>query len=111
MNPIILQNQTMRLEFSSETGALLGLTATQTGWPILNRPALGLSFRLLMPVNEELRNNPVPGEKQRLTQYHLTPDSQSITLVWDNVYSERAGRQNVRLTLAIHSMTPRLSSS
>lgn len=40
------------------------MTAADTGWKILRRAALGLSWRLLVPVNDEFRNNPVFGERQ-----------------------------------------------
>ena len=81
MTTFTLENETLCLEFDRDTGALVGLTAVETGWRILDRPDLGLSFRLLVPqrraeggwfsdansVPAGTRNNPVYGEKQRLT--------------------------------------------
>lgn len=101
MNPIVLQNRTLRMEFSPETGALTGFTSLLTGWPILDREHLGLSFRLLMPVSEDRRNNPVYGEKQTLASYDLSADGKSLTLAWDGVESEYGGKQAVRLTLVV----------
>ena len=46
---LVLENETLRLEFSRETGALVGLVAKPQGWALLDRPHLGLSFRLLVP--------------------------------------------------------------
>ncbi len=101
MNPIILQNSNLHLEFSPQTGALTCISATKTGWQILDRPQLGLSFRLLVPLSEELRNNPVLGEKQALTTLDAAPDGRSATFVWDGLQSERGGRLDIRLELKV----------
>ncbi|RPJ38328.1 MAG: hypothetical protein EHM21_17015, partial [Chloroflexi bacterium] len=101
MEPIILQNSNMKMEFSPETGAMTGLTALRTGWQILDRPQLGLSFRLLVPLSEDLRNNPVYGEKQRLSGLEVAPDGCGATFTWDGVDSERGGRVDIRLVLRV----------
>ncbi len=101
MSTVVLENETLRLEFARETGALVGITAVQTGWEILNRPHLGLSFRLLLPLSEELRNNPVFGEKQRVETVDVAPDGRSATFVWRGVTSERGGHHDITLTLQV----------
>ncbi len=101
MDPIILQNHNLRMEFSPNTGALTGFTATQTGWKILDRPQLGLSFRLLVPLSDDLRNNPVYGEKQTLSHLDIAPTRQSASFSWDNVESERGGILDIHLTLKV----------
>ena len=67
MNTFTLQNQTFQLKFNRQTGALVEIFAQELDWPILTPAHLGLSFRLLVPLSEERRNNPVFGEKQILT--------------------------------------------
>ena len=106
MTTITLQNETLRLEFSRETGALVGLTAVKTGWQILNRPHVGLSFRLLVPLSEQRRNNPVFGEKQKVTTVTVAPDGRAVTFVWDGVTSEAGGALPIKLTLTV-SLTSR----
>src|SRR5512144_2781944 len=101
MNPIILQNKKLRLEFSPETGVLTGLSARETGWKILDRPQLGLSFRLLVPLSEALRNNPVYGEKQALTGLDVAADGRSGVFTWDGVTSERGGKLDIRVALKV----------
>ena len=66
METFVLENGNLRLEFDRANGALIRLSAyaASSVWKILNRPHLGLSFRLLIPLSEEKRNNPVFGEKQ-----------------------------------------------
>jgi len=108
MNTFTLQNQTLRLEFSRDTGALVGLTAMQSGWKILDRPGLGLSFRLLVPMRPDAewrsagqRNNAVHGEKQALSALEVGADGRSAIFVWDGIVSERAGRLDIKLTLRV----------
>ena len=63
MNDIVLENDALRLRFDRETGRLTELTALQTKWRLLDRPALGLSFRLLIPLPGQ-RKIAVDGERQ-----------------------------------------------
>ena len=102
MDTLRLENETLRLEIDRASGALVRLTAVETGWNILDRPGLGLSFRLLVPLSEELRNNPVFGEKQRLAAPPDTDaDGRGVTLTWDDLVSERGGTLPIRLVLRI----------
>ncbi len=106
MNTFTLENETLRLVFDRENGALVGLSAPGSGWQLLDRPHLGLSFRLLMPLSDELRNNPVFGEKQKTTSVEVAPDRRSAKFVWDGVTSERGGAHEVKVTLQV-SLTAR----
>jgi hypothetical protein len=101
MNLIKLQNDRLILEFRSDTGAWVGLTASQTGWKVLERAELGLSFRLLLPLSEEKRNNPVLGEKQLLTRLDVEPGGRAATFEWNGVTSEFGGRHDIHLTLRV----------
>ena len=100
MKKIVLKNKTLRLEFNRENGALIRLSAVESGWKILNRPHLGLSFRLMVPLPGR-RNNPVFGEKQKTTSVEVTHDGRTVTFVWDEVTSEYGGPLDIRLTLQI----------
>jgi hypothetical protein len=106
MSTLVLKNEMLRLEFAGDTGALVSLTARETGWQILNRPHLGLSFRLLVPLSEERRNNPVFGEKQKVTSVKVAADGRNATFVWDGLTSEYGGKHNIKLTLQV-SLTAR----
>ena len=81
MNTFTLNNDTLQLTFDRDSGALVGLAAPRTGWQILNRPQLGLSFRLLVPIRKagdwhsaSQRNNPVFGEKHKLASLDVAAD-------------------------------------
>jgi hypothetical protein len=100
MSSVVLENQTLHLEFERTHGALVGVSA-RNGWQILNRAPLGLSWRLLLPLSEEKRNNPVYGENQRLTSLDVAPDGRSATFVWDGVTSEFGGKHDIKLTLTV----------
>ena len=98
MSPIILENEALHLEFDPDNGALTKLVAVETGWEILSRPHLGLSFRLLVPLPQQ-RDNPVFGEKQHLSGMQKT--ASSVTFTWDSVTSEYGGIHKIKLTLQI----------
>ena len=101
MTTFTLKNDNLALEFQRDNGALVGLTALRSGWKILERPELGLSFRLLVPLNEERRDNPVLGEKQTLTRLEIGQDGRSALFGWDGLGSEYGGRHDIRLTLRV----------
>lgn len=106
-NPIVLENENLRLTFDPTNGALVGITAVQTGWEILNRPQLGLSFRLLVPLRGSAdwhstgqRNNVVHGEKQTLTALEVD-EPHGAAFTWDGVQSETGGFLNIKVTLRV----------
>src|SRR5262249_42517737 len=101
MTTFTLENAALRLEFNRENGALVGLTALESGWQVLNRPHLGLSYRLMMPLPGR-RNNPVFGEKQAVTSIDIAADRRGATLVWSGVRSEFGGLHDTRITLQIN---------
>lgn len=100
MSNFILENETLRLEFERLNGALIGMTAVKTGWEILSRPQLGLSFRLMVPLPGR-RNNGVLGEKQPLSSLKIGKDGKSATFRWDGVTSEYGGKHDMKLTLNV----------
>ncbi len=110
MDFLYLQNETLRLQFDRHTGALTGLTALPTGWKILDRPELGLSFRLLVPLRDQQdwhapadrpRNNTVEGEKQSLSSYTMDPGGKIVHFNWENVVSEKGGTLPIKVTLEV----------
>ena len=108
MKPITLKNHTLRLSFDTTTGALIGLTAVDTGWEALPRPELGLSFRLLVPTRSDVhwqaegrRNNSVFGERQSLTRVDVSEDARQATFVWDGVVDQRDAALDIAVTLVV----------
>lgn len=101
MEPVVLDNGNLRLSFNPQNGALCGLSAPGLMWDILDRPELGLSFRLLVPLSEEKRNNSVFGEKQTLSALNPSADGSSLALVWNGVTSENTGKLDIKVRLTV----------
>ena len=97
---IILQNENLHLEFDAVKGTLIGLSSVKTGWKILDRPQLGLSFRLMLPLPGR-RNNPVLGEKLIPTSISVDIKTRKITLFWDKMISEFGGTHNIQVTQTV----------
>lgn len=96
MDEIVIANRHLRLGFDPEAGVLCRLEAVETGWRLLDRPQLGLSFQLLLP-RPGRRNNPVLGERQRLASVVVDQDGEAVTMAWGGVDSLHGGRHAVRL--------------
>ncbi|HXS11307.1 MAG TPA: DUF6259 domain-containing protein [Acidobacteriaceae bacterium] len=86
---ILLEDKTLRCEFSQKTGALIGLQLKNTGWQIQRRPELGVSFRLHAPLPER-RDNFILGHRQELSSLEQTSETQ-VRLTWKNLLSEHGG--------------------
>ena len=100
MELITLENSELRLTFARETGALVGFTDKLSAWEIINRPQLGLSFQLLIPLDKR-RNNPVFGERQRVASACVSPGGDAVVFSWDSVTSAYGGEHAVALTLSV----------
>ena len=105
MSTISLKNEALELEFERQHGALIGLR-TASGWAVFDRPHLGLSFRLLVPLPQR-RNNPVHGEKQVLSSVAVDDDGRHAVFVWDGVTSEYGAEPHaIKLTLDVRLADP-----
>jgi hypothetical protein len=94
---ITLENDAVRAQFDDRTGRLTGLVARATGWQILDRPDLGLSFQLLVPLPGR-RNNPVLGERQPVSATQRDADGQGVVFRWDSVESLHGGRHAIAVS-------------
>ena len=100
MDIITLENDALRLEFARDNAALVGFTAKATGWEIISRRHLGLSYQLLVPLPGR-RNNPVFGEKQQVSQVDVADDGQSVSFSWESVTSAYGGEHDIRVALNV----------
>ena len=105
MSTFVLANDTLRLEFERTTGALVHVASADGTWQLLDRPQLGLSFRLLVPLPQR-RNNNVLGEKQPVSSVAVAPDGRSARFTWNGVTSELGGPLDIGVTLDVQ-MTAR----
>ena len=97
---ITLKNETLALEFDKEKGTLIGVASALTGWKPLDKPELGLSYRLMVPMPGR-RDNPVYGEKQRQCSVDITPDGRSAVFKWDRVRSEHGGELAIEVVMTV----------
>lgn len=108
MKTFVLEDDDLRLIFSETTGALVGFQALTTDWQILDREQLGLSFRLLVPLRDNVdlsssgrRNNLVHGEKQKLASLTIEEENRQATMVWESVVSEFGGELPITVKLKV----------
>jgi len=98
MGNIILENKTIRFEIDSEKGTITGISSVLTGWKIFDRPNLGLSFKLMVPIPGK-RNNEVLGEKQKPNS--VIENDGKAAIKWNGVESEHGGRLEINIEMTI----------
>jgi hypothetical protein len=96
MQELVLENEVLRAVFSGMTGALETLTSKKSDWLVTRRPELGLSLRMLVPL-EGRRNNQVLGEKQAAPDATRNADG-SLAFTWRKVRSEHGGAHDITFT-------------
>lgn len=93
----------LRLEVSTETGAVVSLMYGD--WAVLDRPELGESFRLLVPVSGR-RANWVRGSQQSAPQ--CKTDESSITCLWQGVQDEHGTTHDIGVRTRITAKDGRI---
>ena len=91
---ITLENASTKAVFARDDGRLIRLTNKLTGWELIRRPELGMSFRLAVPLPGK-RDNLVLGEDQGLTSHSLSADGKELTLGWEKVHSKYGGEHEI----------------
>ncbi|HEY1686179.1 MAG TPA: DUF6259 domain-containing protein [Tepidisphaeraceae bacterium] len=86
---VTLEDNSVRVDFDANSGALVHLENKSTGWVIERRPDLGVSFRLHAPLPNQ-RDNFVLGQKQRAVSVQKISDHE-IRIEWKNLASEHGG--------------------
>ena len=85
--PIVLEKDGIQAEFSEQTGAMLRLSNTDTGWEIYGSAENELfEMNIMLPGREK---NIARSSAQALSEYTLTEDT--LTLVWDRIRTEWSG--------------------
>jgi hypothetical protein len=96
---VILQDDQLLVAFDRSSGALVRMERKSTHWPIQRRPALGVSFRMLVPLPER-RANFIVGIKQRATNVEMVSND-AVRLQWKNLLSEHAGELPISFTATV----------
>ena len=96
MDERVLENDLLKAVFDGQTGTLIALVSKKTGWPVMRRAELGLSFRMLLPL-EGRRNNPILGEKQAAPAVEQGADG-SLSFTWSKLRSTHGGEHDITFT-------------
>jgi Domain of unknown function (DUF6259) len=104
---VVLQDDEFLVAFDSASGALTRMQHKPTNWVIQRRPALGVSFRMLVPIPGR-RANFVLGQKQRAASVTKLSDNQA-RIVWNDLASEHGGIIPIRFTATVTVKNGRLS--
>ena len=101
-----LENNSIRIEFDEDTGAITGLINKRTNWQVIAQPKLSSIIKLLVPIGAH-RNNQVLTEDQKLDAVEKNSDHQ-ITLKWKNVSGTKSGELDIDLELRVDLNGPDL---
>lgn len=86
---IALEDDSTRVAFDADSGALTRLESKATHWVIERRPELGVSFRLFAPLPQR-RYNPVFGQNQHAAEVKKVSENE-VRLLWKGLASENGG--------------------
>lgn len=94
-NHIILETSTISLKFNSENGSLVSIYSKVSDWYVFNREHLALSWRLMLPLEEQgKRNNNAWGHLQT-AKPSCEYDANHVRFTWPQVESEFGGIHNI----------------
>src|SRR5580692_12190895 len=83
---VVLQDDKLLVAFDPITGALTRMEYKLAKWTVERRPALGASFRMLVPIPNR-RANFVLGQNQKASSVEKI-SANRVRLVWKNLASE-----------------------
>jgi len=96
---VVLEDSEVTVAFDPVSGALTRFEHKSTHWDIERRPALGASFRLLVPLPQR-RANFVLGEKQDAKSVEKISANQ-VRIVWSDLESEHGGVLPITFTATV----------
>jgi Domain of unknown function (DUF6259) len=104
---VILQDNEFLVAFDPASGALTRMEHKPTNWVVQRRPALGGSFRMLVPIPGR-RANFVLGQKQHAVSVRKISDEQ-VQIVWKDLVSEHGGVLPISFAASVTLKNGRLS--
>jgi Domain of unknown function (DUF6259) len=96
---VVLQDSELLVAFDSASGALTRMERRTSQWTIERRPALGASFRMLVPMPNR-RDNFVLGSKQQASRVEKISNNQ-VRLEWKDLVSEHGGVLPITFTTTV----------
>ena len=95
---MILENDSLRVEFDPQTGSMIGLVDKIGAINLITEPRLAENFRLLLPMSD-MRANYVLGLEQGPPEVEQTPDA--VTFRWKGPLTNERGEYDLDVTLGI----------
>lgn len=95
-NYVVLETKSLVLKFNESNGSLIGIYSKCSDWHVMNREHLGLSWRLMLPL-EGKRNNNAWGHQQKeapICEY----DDKHVKFTWGHIHSEFGGKHHITIT-------------
>ena len=89
---IKLESTTLAAGFDENNGSLVYLFSKISSWPVIDREKLGLSWRLMLPLDGR-RNNNAWGHLQ--AKPLCLKKENGVSFVWNGVVSEYGGKHNI----------------
>jgi len=96
---VVLQDEEFLVAFDPVSGALARMEHKPTRWTVERRPALGASFRMLVPIPNR-RANFVLGQKQKAAGVERI-SANRVRLVWKDLVSEHGGTLPIAFTATV----------
>ena len=97
---ISLENDAILIEFDKDTGALTHFENKRTHWSISPRAEMAESFEMFVPMPDRAYN-PVLGARSRLASISKSEDGKQLTLIWNDLQSEYAGKLDIRFEATV----------
>src|ERR1700683_1393904 len=104
---VVLQDDEFLVAFDPATGALTRMEHKPTHWTVERQPALGVSFRMLVPIPDP-RANFVLGQKHKAASVEKIADDQ-VRLKWKDLVSEHGGVLPIAFTATVTLKNGKLS--
>jgi hypothetical protein len=96
---VVLEDSEFLAAFDPASGALTRMEHKPTHWTVERRPALGASFRMLVPLPDR-RANFVFGQKQKAASVEKVSANQ-VRLQWKDLVSEHGGALPITFTAIV----------
>ena len=96
---LVLQDSEFLVAFDPVSGTLTRMEHKPTHWTVERRPALGVSFRMLVPLPDR-RANFVLGQKQKAASVEKVSENQ-VRLQWKELVSEHGGALPITFTATV----------
>ena len=93
---ITLETNSLALSFDQETGSLTGLQSKVSDWTIIKRPELGLSWKIMLPLEGKRNNNAWGHQQQVKPECRFSDDFVEFT--WKSIESEYGGTHKISIT-------------